>query len=146
MWPVIWSIYCIIILFSLAATIYTTFVIQDYEIFGVFTEFEEGISYTEFYYNGDYYEVETKSYLVDDVLTSIADTLNISEDELSDNMYYALEYAIEEATLQLLKTELPEKDSTLQNDYFETNEKEFIEVSSSVDSRDILVAPNNNEN
>lgn len=90
-----------IIALSVFATLYATFFQNDYEVFGVWTEFEDDIAYTEFYFEGEYHEIETESYEVDDIFNQMAEHIGVGPDELSDNMYYATEYAVDEAYVML---------------------------------------------
>lgn len=110
LWPVLKYGFTAIIALSITATAYVAFVQKDYEIFGVWTEFEEGVAYTEYYYSGEYYEIETKSYEVDDIFNAIAADLEIDPDNLSDNTYYATEYAVDEAYYVLEQTDSEEED------------------------------------
>lgn len=97
-----------IIALSVFATLYATFLQNDYEVFGVWTEFEDDIAYTEFYFEGEYHEIVTESFEVDDIFNHMAEHIGVDSDELSDNMYYATEYAVDEAYVMLEEDESDE--------------------------------------
>lgn len=149
LWPMLKYGFTAIIALSVTTTAYVAFVQRDYEVFGVWTEFEDGVAYTEYYYDGEYYEIETESYEVNDILYAIATDLGINPNDLSNNTYYATEHAVDEAYYMLEEAEgtaelIEEDDDTLlltdesPEDANDTDDNIKEEIATSTDTADII--------
>lgn len=157
LWRVLGYVFFGIIALSVCTTAYNTFITNEYEVFGVWTEFEDGIAYTEFYVEGEYYEVETESYEVDDIFQGMTEEYG---EELSDNTYYATEYAVEEAYIMLEEadedTEEESEEEEMEEDFTEEedlssedeqlNIEEDLEITETEETDDSLLESNTEEN
>lgn len=90
-------VFALIITLSLMSTVYSTFIINDFTVSGVYIEIEDDIAFIEFYYDGEDYETESDILDTEHVLMAIAGALEQGSEGLTEVYYTAAENALYEA-------------------------------------------------